>query len=330
MEFRSKAQGGEVLGGSTHKGRDRTCGLKDTAHSRRYLERQEVSAINTHNARRQADKPLELTCSFDLTDTIESVSPGFAAFYQCKASDLTGCGLDDLGPGDLHRDISESIQRARLLSSDNPVSSREIEGLDHWGRRYWVNWTERVLLSDEGWMRGFELSGRDVTRERMAEEDAAYQASCDPLTGVLNHQAFIHRAEEGIRDAGVRQIPLGILVADISGVVDLVAAGGSGSANRVREEVAERIVATFRATDAVGRIDTDRFAVLCPDLRGGRAVRSLVQRLEYIVGEPMIGLKSLRVRTDCAWVLTHGDDTVDGLFEQLESHLASRTPSRSV
>ena len=251
-----------------------------------------------------------------------SVSPAFAAFYQCTEADLLSCGLDDLGPGALHRDIEEARDCARLLSIDNPVSSREIQGQDHRGRRYWIRWTQRVLLSPEGWLRGFELSGRDITRERMAEEDAAYQASCDPLTGVLNRQAFTHRAEEGIADAAMRQVPLGLLVADISSIVDMVSATGADSGNRIREEVAERIVATFRSSDSVGRIDNDRFAVLCPDLRGGGAVRTLVKRLEYIVGEPMVGLKNIRVKTDCAWVMTRGDDTIAELLEQLESQLS--------
>ncbi len=283
-----------------------------------------IVAISTDNARRRADKAPDLICSFDLTDTIVSASAAFAAFYQCNESDLVGCGLDDLGPGALHRDIKEARDCARLLSNDNPVSSREIQGLDHRGRRYWIRWTQRVLLSEEGWLRGFELSGRDITRERMAEEEAAYQASCDPLTGVLNRQAFTHKAEEGIADAALRQVPLGLLVADISSIVEMVSATGSGSSNRIREEVAERIVATFRSTDSVGRIDNDRFAVLCPDLRGGGAVRTLVKRLEYIVGEPMVGLKNIRVQTDCAWVMTRGDDTIAELLDQLETQLSGK------
>lgn len=284
---------------------------------RRYIgPEQRNAAITTDLERRQADQTRKLHCHFDLASTIVSVSTEFAAFFQCEPTDLVGCQVTDLGPGTLRREITGAIERAENLSLDNPVTTRESHGLDHWGRSHWIEWTERLIFDEKRRRRGFELSGRDVTAEHMAAETAAYEASFDPLTGALNIESFRFAVGQALQQARIRQFPVGILLADISTI-----SGSDGShakpTDRIREEVAERIVATFRSTDAVARIGADQFAVLCPDLHGGQAIRALLQRLEYIVGEPMIGLDALRVQTRCAWVVSDGYEEVDALMQEL-------------
>lgn len=279
---------------------------------------------------RRKPEPLpELTCRFDLADTIVAVSPAYAAYYQCEPDDLIGCRLEDLGPGSLRRDVSSALERSRHLSFDSPVQSREGESSDHWGRPQWVRWTELAVFDDNKRSRGFELSGRDITQERLAAQDVEYQASFDPSTGVLNNKAFWARTQQAAQQSRLRGNHFGVLVADIATVVNLADKAQAGSSDRIREEVAERIKSTFRSTDFVGRIADERFAILCPDLGDEQVIGALVQRLEYVVGEPMVGLENIRVRTSCAWVLANGHDSTAALLQDLDAQLVSSEPSNA-
>ena len=292
--------------------------------------------ITPNIGRRQADKPTELICRFDLSGTIVFVNSEFASFYQCETDGLLGQRADDLEPGTLQRELIEALARTAGLSIDNPVDTREVRVTDSHGRRRWIRWTERVLFDqDQGSglePAGFEQTGKDITLERMAEEDAAYQAAFDPLTGVLNRQSFWHNTERALKRAAAGYSPVGVLIADISRVVDVatreaVLDVGLAAGDRIREEVAERILATFRSTDSVGRIDQDRFAVLCPDLLGPDVANALVQRLEYVVGGPMVGLEHLQVRANCGWVVSNGEHEVSAILTELEAQVSSEVPA---
>ncbi len=219
-----------------------------------------------------------------------------------------------------------SIGRMEELSPDAPLATHEAQLSDAHGRQRWVRWTERLLHDQSRAVSGYELLGTDVTLERMAEEDAAYQAAFDPLTGVLNDRSFEHNAQRALKRAAGGRAPVGVLIADISRVVDVatrqvVPDMAVAAADRIREEVAERIVGTFRSTDSVGRIGQDRFAVLCPDLLGPDVANALVQRLEYVVGGPMVGLEHLQVRAACGWVVSNGEHEVSEILAELASQV---------
>jgi len=103
------------------------------------------------------------------------------------------------------------------------------------------------------------------------------RAETDALTGLLNREAI----EEHVRDALVDD-PTGTLVlfVDLDGFKIVNDTYGHASGDIVLREVADRIRAAVRPTDAVGRIGGDEFVIVCrrPTPRG-TAEASIVARI---------------------------------------------------
>lgn len=276
--------------------------------------------------RRRDDTKGELRCLFDLNSKISSASQEFAEFYQCEPNDLVGLGASDVGPGRLGRDIARAMERCKFLTISEPANRWVEEGLDYCGRRYWTSWTERARYDEQERFRGVELIGLDVTQEQMRAEQARYEASRDPLTGLLNQQTFDQNLQAAIRHAKSHQSPFGLLVAKF----DLPGVGTSRgdeqdqtrAQERVFEEAAERVVAVFRRTDSLGRIGTATIGVLCADLPSLQVLTALRQRMDFAIGEPMLRVSGPAIITRCATLLGSGNETSLELLDAVELQIS--------
>lgn len=271
------------------------------------------------NLRRRKSDEARLTCHFDLNESITAVSDSFAAFYQCEAKDLVGLALDEIGPGRLGRELSSFVARATKFSPGAATRERTVEGLDHMGRRHWIHWTERAVFDNNRRFRGLELSGVDVTKEQMRLEDEAYQNSCDPLTGLMNRECFLLDLDQHVQAAEHGEALFGLLLIDVNvtQMVDL----GRHSTDRIVEEAAERVAATFRASDTVGRMGPTTFGVICEQLPALSVLNALRSRLEFAVGEPMIGIPGPGLSARCGTVLGTEGQSGEALLAEAESQL---------
>ncbi len=102
---------------------------------------------------------------------------------------------------------------------------------------------------------------RDVSAERRRERDLQYQATRDPLTGLLNRRAF----EDLLRRTATASCkPASLLVIDLDGFKQVNDAYGHAEGDRVLQQVAELLRKQSRDSDVecVGRLGGDEFAVL--------------------------------------------------------------------
>ncbi|HEX4564450.1 MAG TPA: diguanylate cyclase, partial [Solirubrobacteraceae bacterium] len=114
--------------------------------------------------------------------------------------------------------------------------------------------------------------GRGPREERAQGEGGAEPVAgelYDRLTGLPNRALTLDRAERmiarGGRESGVLA---GALMIDIDWFADINERFGVGAGDRVLRAVAERLQATMRAVDSVGRTGGDQFVVLVEASRG--------------------------------------------------------------
>jgi diguanylate cyclase (GGDEF)-like protein len=102
---------------------------------------------------------------------------------------------------------------------------------------------------------------RAVLRTKARQDDLAAEAARDALTGLLNRRQLDARVDEAVALAR-RGRPWACVMIDLDGFKDTNDAYGHVVGDRVLTTLAERLRASVRASDVVGRYGGDEFVVL--------------------------------------------------------------------
>jgi diguanylate cyclase (GGDEF)-like protein len=153
------------------------------------------------------------------------------------------------------------------------------------------------------------------------------RAEADGLTGVGSRREILRRGEMLMALARRSGRPLSLLSLDVDGLAALNGRHGSELGDEVLRLVAARLKDALRATDAVGRVDGGRFAVVMPDtpLDGARAA---AERARSAVAEDGLfapgGGERIRFTVSAGVVqLEPGDTVAELLFGRADGALAA-------
>jgi len=105
---------------------------------------------------------------------------------------------------------------------------------------------------------------RDMTDRKRAEEQLAYMAYHDALTGLPNRVTFKERLEREIANARRRKEMVGVIIFDLDRFKEVNDTLGHASGDRLLVQVAERLKNVLRETDTVARVGGDEFCAILP------------------------------------------------------------------
>ncbi len=136
----------------------------------------------------------------------------------------------------------------------------------------------------------------DVTLVRMSEifeterqrtdEELAFMATHDTLTGLPNRTLILDRAEQMLVRARRHQTPVAALFIEIDNVKSINETLGHDAGDELLRAVAERLDGVVRDTDALGRLGGDEFVVIAEELSPGGEPELIAERLLETIGEP--------------------------------------------
>ncbi len=114
----------------------------------------------------------------------------------------------------------------------------------------------------EGKFAGYRGTGKDVTHEHKLNQKLAYQANRDPLTKLLNRDAFekrVKQAVEGAKEQGTEHAMFYIDLDQFKIVNDTV---GHTAGDELLRQIANLFRRRTRSHDALARLGGDEFAML--------------------------------------------------------------------
>ena len=128
-----------------------------------------------------------------------------------------------------------------------------------------------------------------------ATSELADQARRDPLTGLLNHQAFTRELEDELARAGRYGHGLALVFFDLDDFKAVNDTWGHQEGDRVLRRIADALREVRRTTDIAGRMGGDEFAVLLLEAdaeAGGLLLERLRDRCDELVelGELPVGV----------------------------------------
>lgn len=158
-----------------------------------------------------------------------------------------------------------------------------------------------VLLGLAGWT--FLLDRRSLER----------RATTDDLTGLPNRREFERLTDDALFVAERFNTGVCVMLIDLNGFKQINDTLGHQFGDLVLRAAAERLTASVRDSDVVGRWGGDEFVVLLPGIQDGTGVRSSAERIGSNLGDtPIAGDVSITAAIGAALYPRHGT-TLDEL-----------------
>ncbi len=105
---------------------------------------------------------------------------------------------------------------------------------------------------------------KELEEKKELEKHLKYQASTDPLTGLMNRRSFFSVSKKEMKRAIRSNTELSFLTIDIDKFKDINDTYGHPFGDEVIRAIAEQMIENTRDMDYVGRIGGEEFAVLMP------------------------------------------------------------------
>ncbi len=124
-------------------------------------------------------------------------------------------------------------------------------------------------------------SEREKTDEELAhrEEELAFMATHDSLTGLPNRTLIQDRVEQMLARAARKQSQVGVLFVDVDNFKTVNDTLGHSAGDELLRGVAARLDGVLRGSDALGRLGGDEFVVICEELSLETGPELIAERL---------------------------------------------------
>jgi diguanylate cyclase (GGDEF)-like protein len=135
----------------------------------------------------------------------------------------------------------------------------------------------------------FEIERQHKDEElRRREEELAFLATHDPLTGLPNRTLILDRVEQMLARSRRNQTPVAALFIDIDNFKGINDTLGHSIGDELLRAVAARLEGVVRDVDALGRLGGDEFVVISEDLSLAAGAELIAERLLEALQHPFM------------------------------------------
>lgn len=151
----------------------------------------------------------------------------------------------------------------------------------------------------------------DITALKHSQDQVAYLAQRDALTGLPNRSLFIERLEQAIDGARRHNAKLAVLFVDLDHFKDINDTYGHPFGDELLQEIGKRLTVVVRASDTVARIGGDEFVLMLEDIASADSADRVAGKVLEALTQPVILDGKELVVTGSVGVATYPEDGND-------------------
>ncbi len=173
--------------------------------------------------------------------------------------------------------IEESIKEGIAVVTPPLLHDPAKTGLE--GRKKWLKASVYPVRDEEGRVSEMTLVIEDVTQRKALEDELAYQAFHDSLTGLPNRALFLNRLERALVRAWRRDDSVAVLFLDLDDFKVVNDSLRHEVGDQLLVAVGQRLKGCLRPGDVIGRLGGDEFTVLLEGILGAGDVEETAERI---------------------------------------------------
>jgi diguanylate cyclase (GGDEF)-like protein/PAS domain S-box-containing protein len=220
----------------------------------------------------------------DVDGVVHYVTPSVERVFGWRPEELKGRPLAELMPPDDAARLRTVF--AAASGSAGAASPGPLRGRIRTPDGDWVAAETVATWLDDGDMRGYLLTTRDVTERQRLEEQLTHQAFHDSLTGLANRALFLERVRHGLDRRS--QVYLAVLVLDLDDFKTVNDSLGPAAGDELLRAVADRLRGCLRTADTAARLGGDEFALLVEDITDPAEAAKVATRALAALQEPVL------------------------------------------
>lgn len=167
------------------------------------------------------------------------------------------------------------------------------------------------LLDESGNITHFIAIQHDMTLRKKIDDENAYLARHDALTGLANRALFLTLERHALARARDSGQPLALLFIDIDGFKPVNDTYGHGVGDQLLVAIGKRLRAAVKKTDITARFGGDEFLILLTGLPDTGVPAALARKLLDLLAQPfMLAGRRIEVRASIGIAVypEHGSD----------------------
>ncbi|MCF5823940.1 putative bifunctional diguanylate cyclase/phosphodiesterase [Pseudomonas syringae] len=202
--------------------------------------------------------------------------------FNRRACQLLGYTAEELShktPAELGETSMENLEVVydKIIAGKGPSEPLETQIRDKSGRDVEVEIHRQAYRTGEDWV----IVGivRDITRRKESDQRLLTMAHYDTLTGLPNRDLFFTSLQMGLTQAAISRWKLAVLTVNLDGFKNINETWGHVLGDQVLLEVSHRLSECLNASDTLGRVDGDQFALILMIRVGQADTRQTLERI---------------------------------------------------
>ncbi len=257
------------------------------------LNREKVTA-SEKRLRAFLDTTRDAVIVINFEGNILEFNPAAVQLFGYEAHEILGHSVSHLMPNDVARKHHRYIDASTVHDERTVITGREVEGCRKDGSLFPVEITIGTTVMNGG-ERVHVGVVRDITERKAFENQLLELANTDALTGVANRRSFMEHLQRQFILAQRHGHPLSVLMLDADHFKRVNDIYGHHTGDVVLCMLTEKLQACLRASDILGRLGGEEFAVLLPQTDILQA-RMAAERLLKAIRESFLELENGTLR----------------------------------
>jgi diguanylate cyclase (GGDEF)-like protein/PAS domain S-box-containing protein len=154
-----------------------------------------------------------------------------------------------------------------------------------------LNWWDIVVApvrNDAGELIRFVVISRDITLQKVSEDQARWAATHDPLTALPNRTLLSQFLDAEIEHARAQESSFALLLLDVDHFKQINDTLGHDFGDAVLVSLAARLRESLRPEDFIARLAGDEFAVILKNVESEEEVGTIIDKVIKSVSQPVV------------------------------------------